>query len=142
MSKSVPKLYLALLVILAVGCAGQKYCGFKQKELEQSFVPMAGFTQRPSVSCDHVVFLDKEPTDRKFIDLGIIAPRDVKAKSWANAVQAARAAAALKGADAIFLVSEQDKEAWGFAFSNYGGHGGSKNYVTLRCKAIVWDDNK
>src|SRR5437762_2750645 len=101
------QLCYALFIILSVGCSGPKYCGFGQKELEESFVPMENYSQRSPVSCDHVVFLDKAPTDRQFLDLGIVAPRDIKAKSWANAVQAARAAAALKGADAIFLVSEQ-----------------------------------
>ena len=130
---------LILSLVFLSGCASVSYCGFKESELEDSFVPMTGYPPRPRVNCDHVVLLDKQP-DRKFVEIGIIAPRDIKAKSWANAVNAARAAAALKGADAILLVSEQNKDTWGFGFNSYGGAGGKRNYVTLRCKAIVWQE--
>jgi hypothetical protein len=87
--------------------------------------------------------MEAAPTNRNYRAIGLISPRGPQQRSWGDAVHAALAAAALKGADAIFPISEKDKEVSGFSFgaSNYGasGHGGKHSYVDLRVKAIVWD---
>jgi hypothetical protein len=84
--------------------------------------------------------LEQAPTDRKYKEVGIISPRGAKQKSWADAVHAGLAAAAFKGADAAFPVSEKDMETWGFSAGSGGASGGRKNYVNLRMKAIIWED--
>jgi len=129
---------------LIVGCAEPRYCGFRQSELEESFVPLPGYVSHVPVACDHVVFMEAAPTNRTYREVALISPRGSKQKSWGDAVHAALAAAALKGADAVYPLSEKDKEASGFTFSassyGAGGHGGKHSYVDLRIKAIVWSD--
>ena len=114
----------SILLLITVGCAGPTVCGFKQKDLEQSFAPLPDYTIRPPVNCEHVLLFDKAPVDRKFKEIGIVVPRSSH-HHWADAVQAARATAALKGADAVYLISDQIV-------------GGSHRLV--RAMAIVWTD--
>ena len=128
---------LCLCACLAIGCAATM-CGFKQSELEESFVPLPAYTPRAAVPCDHVVYMETAPTDRQYQEIGLISPRGSKQKSWGDAVHAALAAAALKGADAVFPVSEKEMETWGFSAGAGGASGGKKHYVNLRLKAVVW----
>jgi hypothetical protein len=142
--KIVLSFYAIIGILLAVGCAEPRYCGFKQSELEESFVPLAGYVAHPPVPCEHVVFMESAPTNRTYQEVALISPRGAYQKSWGDAVHAALAAAALKGADAVYPLSEKDKEASGFSFSangyGAGGHGGKHSYVDLRIKAIVWTE--
>lgn len=142
--KSLPLFSTVIAISLIVGCAEPRYCGFRQSELEQSFVPLSSYVPHAPVSCDHVVFMESAPTNRLFREVGLISPRGSQQKSWGDAVHAALAAAALKGADAVYPLSEKDKEASGFTFSassyGAGGHGGKHSYVDLRIKAIMWSD--
>ena len=124
---------------LLLGCA-TKFCGFKQNELEESFVPLPGYTPHQPVACERVVYFEKAPTDRKFREVGIISPRGSKQKSWGDAMHAGLAAAALKGADAVFPLSEKEMETWGFSAGSGGAFGGKKNYYNIRLKAIAWDE--
>src|ERR1041385_4001827 len=130
--------YVSISVSFVVGCAEPRYCGFRQSELEESFVPLAGYVVHAPVACEHVVFMEAAPTNRTYREVALISPRGSKQKSWGDAVHAALAAAALKGADAVYPLSEKDKEASGFTFSassyGAGGHGGKHSYVDLRIK--------
>ena len=137
--------FVAAWLTCLIGCAGPQYCGVNQNELEDSFVPLASFKRLSPVECDHVVFLEKAPVDRKYRELGIISPvpprgmKSIRQKSWGGAVHAACAAAALKGADAIYLMSEKEAEEWQFKYSASKGSGGKSIYTNLRVKAIVWE---
>jgi hypothetical protein len=132
--------FLVLAVLFLVGCTEARYCGFKQSELEESFIPLPGYISRAPVACDHVVYMESVPTNRVFREVGLIAPRTAKQKSWGDAVHAALAAAAFKGADATYPISEKEMETWGFSAGRGGAFGGKKHYVNLRMKAIVWSD--
>ena len=66
----------------------------------------------------------------------------VKCLSFGEAVNVLRQIAGEYGADAIFLISEQEGEKFGFgASSGEGGasaHGGTSTTHKIRAKAIVW----
>ncbi|MGH9368803.1 MAG: hypothetical protein ACRD3M_14150 [Thermoanaerobaculia bacterium] len=107
------------------------------------FVPLDQ-TVRAKRSVSQVAFLEKEPTDRKFKVIGIVAPAESEYDSYAEAINAARLSAALHGADAIFLISDEEGEKWGFKVSRdaIGGSagGGSGKTFKIRAKAIVWTE--
>jgi hypothetical protein len=138
----VPLFCAVVGVSFSMGCTYPTYCGFRQSELEESFVPLPAYVAHEPVACDHVVFMESVPTNRTFREVGLIAPRTAKQKSWGDAVHAALAAAALKGADATYPISEKEMETWGFAVGAYSAAGGKHHYVNLRMKAIVWNDVK
>jgi hypothetical protein len=120
----------------------KKFCGYKRNELEESFIPLPGYTPHQPTSCDQVAYLEKVPTDRKFREVGIIAPRTTKQNSWGDAMHAALAAAALKGADAVCPVSEKELETWGFSVDSFRAYGGKTRYYDIRLKAIAWEDQQ
>jgi hypothetical protein len=95
-------------------------------------------TPRKEKESDQVAFLETEPTDRKFVVLGIVAPPDDKFDSFGEAVNAIRETAAYFGADAVFLVSEEEGEKWGFHAGAGGASGGKSTTRKIRAKAIAW----
>ena len=77
--------------------------------MRNCFVPTVQVTQEKATTCDHVVFLSQKPTDRKFRIIGYFLPTWWKYMgSQSEAINEARACAALHGADAIFLVNPED----------------------------------
>jgi hypothetical protein len=69
--------------------------------------------------------------------LGIVAPPDDKFDSFGETVNAVRAAAALYGADAVFLISEEEGDRWGFRVGGGAASGGKKTTQKTRAKAIA-----
>lgn len=131
---------IAVTVLAITGCAS--FCGFDLDDLHESYLSTSpDYAHRAPTDCEHVAVLDTVPLDRKFIEIGIISPRHVKAKTYANAVRAARAAAALNGADAIIILSENDKERWESGYNTNTGNSRNR-YIILRCKAILWVEGK
>ena len=127
---------IAATALAITGCAS--YCGFDMDDLHESYLSTSSeYAHRAPTDCEHVAVLDTVPSDRKFIEIGVVSPRHVKAKAYANAIRAARAAAALNGADAIIILSENDKERWESGYNTNAGNSRNK-YIILRCKAIVW----
>jgi hypothetical protein len=100
----------------------------------QMFVPMDSRVYPPK-AVQHVVLLDKEPTDRPFKVIGLIAPPEDEYDSVAEMINAVRKVAALKGADAVFIAGESQREGWSFE----GASGGSTVSTSLKAKAIIWE---
>lgn len=122
---------LAALLILAA-------CGSHDRdEYRRWYIPIDNSARAPR-EAEQVAFLEAVPTDRKFVVLGIVAPPDDKFDSFAQTINEIRAAAALYGADAVFLVSEEEGEKWSFRAGGLGASGGKKSTQKVRAKAIAW----
>jgi hypothetical protein len=116
-------------LLLASACSSREY--------RRWYIPLDS-TPRKEKEPEQVAFLESEPKDRKFIVLGIVAPPDDKFDSFGETVNAVRAAAALYGADAVFLISEEEGEKWGFHAGGLGAGGGKSSTHKIRAKAIAW----
>jgi len=98
---------VSLAALLAAGCATSNLddihhkSGFKIKTLRKYWEPVAGGIERKDVPYEHVEFLEKEPTDRKFQIIGYCAPNWQAGHQY---IKAARGEAALHGADACYFV--------------------------------------
>jgi hypothetical protein len=113
-------------------------CGSRDRnEYRKWYIPLES-TGRPPKELEQVAFLESEPKDRKFIVLGIVAPPDDKFDSFGETVNAVRAAAGLFGADAVFLISEEEGEKWGFHAGGGAAGGGKSTTRKIRAKAIAW----
>lgn len=95
-------------------------------------------TPRAPKARDAVEFLEREPTDRPFKVIGLIAPPEGDYESFAQVLNAVRGIAASRGADAVFIISEETKEGWSFGGGSGGAYGGSTEETAVRAKAIVW----
>jgi hypothetical protein len=127
-----------VLVGLLLTLAGIEACGSRDREeYRRWYIPIDNSARAPR-EAGQVAFLEAAPTDRKFIVLGIVAPPDDKFDSFGETVNAIRAAAALYGADAVFLVSEEEGEKWGFRAGAGGASGGKSSTRKIRAKAIAW----
>lgn len=124
---------LLLLSAIGLGCKTQ-ICGFKEDELTGTFVPMN--PSRPSVPCEHVLYLEQIPSNRTFQVIGVITPRG--RNTWGETLNAGRAVAAQQGADAVVPISEEKLASWGMS----GSSAGRRNYVVLRLQAIAFTDSK
>jgi hypothetical protein len=122
---------LAAFLLLA-GCGSHD-----REEYRRWYIPLNN-EYRIQKDPAQVAFLEAEPTDRKFIVLGIVAPPDAKFDSFGETVNAIRASAALFGADAVFLVSEEEGDRWGFRAGGGAASGGKKTTQKIRAKAIAW----
>lgn len=113
-------------------------CGSRDlAKVRQSYVQVEN-SGRGQTPVSEVHFLESEPKDRKFKVIGIIGPPDDLYESFGALVNALRQVAAERGADAIFLISEQEGSKWGFGADGIGAHGGSRTTHQVRAKAIVW----
>ena len=124
-------LCLAALLTL-FGCGSHD-----REEYRRWYIPLDN-SARAAKEPNQVAFLESEPKDRKFIVLGIVAPPDDKFDSFGETVNAVRAAAGLFGADAVFLVSEEEGDKWGFRAGGGGASGGKSTTRKIRAKAIAW----
>ena len=103
----------SLIALLAAGCATRipsngEYT-FKVRTLRGWYLAEPGAIKRKAVSYEHVEFLWKKPTDRKFHLIGHVLPTNWKLMgSEAAAVAAVRASASLYGADAVYFVDKQE----------------------------------
>jgi len=101
-----------LTLLLTVGCATRIPAegGFKESTLRAWYVPWSGGTDRKAVPYEHVEFLLKKPTDRKFRVIGYVMPTEWKL--WyaptREAIKAAKAAGSLYGADAVYFVDPEE----------------------------------
>jgi len=125
-----PRLIAVFLIL--VGCGSRD-----RQEYRRWYIPLNS-ERRIEKDAAQVAFLEGEPTDRKFIVLGIVAPPDDKFDSFGETVNAIRAAVALYGADAVFLVSEEEGEKWGFRAGGGSAGGGKGTTHKIRAKAIAW----
>lgn len=124
---------LGLVVLLTLaGCGSHD-----REEYRRWYIPLDNSARAPK-QAGQVAFLEGEPTDRKFVVLGIVAPPDDKFDSFGETVNAIRASAALFGADAVFLISEEEGEKWGFRAGGGAASGGKKTTQKIRAKAIAW----
>lgn len=119
-------LFLVFL-LLSAGCT--------TAQMETWFVPLDQ-TRRIEKDVQYVAFLEKEPTDRAFKVIGIVAPPDDYFDSYAATINGIRETAGLFGADAVFLISEEEGSKWGVSRSR--GEAGSDETHKIRAKAIVW----
>lgn len=115
--------------------------GCSSREWRKWYIPIDNHVRKEK-DAEQVAFLESEPKDRKFVVLGIIAPPDDKFDSFGETVNAIRGAAGLFGADAVFLISEDEGEKWGFHASGSlygsGASGGKSTTHKIRAKAIAW----
>ena len=119
---------LCLLLMLLTGACASRFCGFSRKMLERSYVPVLAGESRTPVACDHVVFLERRPEDRRFMILGYFVPTTWKfLGAQSEMINAARAAGALHGADAVFLTDPQDLP------------GGEYQKARFTAALIVWE---
>jgi hypothetical protein len=110
-------------------------CGsHDREEYRRWYIPLNN-ERRVAKDPVQVAFLEAEPADRKFIVLGIVAPPDDKFDSFGETVNAIRGA---NGADAVFLVSEEEGEKWAFRAGAGGASGGKSSTRKIRAKAIAW----
>ncbi len=124
------------MVLSLEGCI--RICGFDPDDLEKWYVVQSPTQRSKKVDCDRVAFLESEPTGRRYTVVGLIAPPDGEFSSYAETINAIRALAAVHGADAVFVVSEQSGASWSFSAGAGGASGGSKEKIRVRAKAIVW----
>ena len=126
------KLFACFLVLGLTGCVPDYL-----EDAQRWYVPLDNIP-RAANKMEQVAFLEAEPKDRSFKVIGIVAPADDEYDSYAETVNAARLSAALHGADAIFLISEEEGARWGFRAGEVSAGGGSKTTTKIRAKAIVW----
>jgi len=119
-------------LVLAAACGSHD-----REEWRKWYIPLEA-SGRPQKDASQVAFLESEPKDRKFKVVGIIAPPDDKFDSFGETVNAVRGAAGLYGADAIFLISEEEGEKWGLHAGGGIAGGGKQTTRKVRAKAIVW----
>jgi len=132
---------IAVFLLVFVGCASPSVCGFKEEQLAKWYVPTSNGADRHSVPCEHVAYLDEPPTNRTYSVLGWVAP-PAKFRSWGEAINAARAAPSLHGADAVFIDQQQIASGgWEFSAGVGFASGGSLKgkVVQVRYKVIAWD---
>ena len=137
------KAVVVTFLLVSVGCASPRVCGFKEKDIVQWFIPASGGSERTPVPCDRVAFLDAPPTNRNYRVLGWVSPPAGAFRSWGEAINATRAAASLHGADAVFIVDQKEIEFSGWGFSAGGGFasGGHRKGKTVQfwAKVIAWE---
>ena len=115
---------LVLLLLALVACN-------TATDLRRWYVPTDSIprTQKPPAD---VTVLEAEPVGREFMVVGIFAPPSNAFESYAEAVNGARRAAALFGADAVIIGPANDVQLQRrTVFDPATG-------VALRARAIVW----
>lgn len=131
------RLFPLAALLFAAACGSHD-----REEWRKWYIPLEA-SGRPVKGTEQVQFLESPPTDRKFKVIGIVAPPDDKFDSFGEAVNAIRGSAGLQGADAVFLISEEEGDKWGFRASGgsgaMGASGGKSTTRKLRAKAIVWE---
>jgi hypothetical protein len=126
------RLFPLAALLFAAACGSHD-----REEWRKWYIPLEA-SGRAQKDASQVAFLESEPKDRKFKVVGIIAPPDDKFDSFGETVNAVRGAAGLYGADAIFLISEEEGEKWGFHAGGGTAGGGKQTTRKVRAKAIVW----
>jgi hypothetical protein len=130
-----------LIASLALSACKAKTAGFGNGDLRMWYVALNEAPHKKPTPFENVTFLEAIPTNRTYRVVGLISPPDGKFKSYAQAINCLRAAAALHGADAVFLDEGDDIQSRGFRGGYMDTQPGKPKVMRLsvRAKAIVWE---
>ena len=141
-------LMLTLPALLFLDSCKSTTGGFKDDDLRMWYVNVeSGASHRKPKPFEDVVFLESAPTNRAFGVVGLIAPPDKMFRAYGKGINCLRAAAALYGADAVYIATEKEREAWSGSAAGLAGFGGEVEAgkvirpTGIRAKAIVWEQS-